>query len=166
MEFTSSGDFIAPGLVQTTNLTTGSNATAGTVTGDWTLTAGSTWEATYADLAEKYTTDGPYEAGIVMKFGGDAELTQSDTHNDTRVAGVISDAPAFTMNGGIEGQYLALSGRVPVKVVGTVRPGDLLVASDTPGHAVVNNEPATGTVIGKAITSDANGVCEALVNLM
>ena len=165
-EFTSSGDFIAPGLVQTTNLTTGSNATAGTVTGDWTLTAGSTWEATYADLAEKYTTDGPYEAGTVMKFGGDAELTQSDTHNDTRVAGVISDAPAFTMNGGIDGQYLALSGRVPVKVVGTVRPGDLLVSSDTAGHAIVNNKPATGTVIGKAITSDANGVCEALVTLM
>jgi hypothetical protein len=157
---------ITTGGVQTTVLTTGSNATAGTVTGDWTLTAGSTWEATYADLAEKYTTDGPYEAGTVMMFGGEAELTQSDKNNDTRVAGVISDAPAFTMNGGIDGQYLALSGRVPVKVVGTVTPGDLLVASDTAGHAIVNNTATTGTVIGKAITSDANGVCEAIVTLM
>ena len=154
------------GSVETTTLTTGSNATAGTVTGDWTLTAGSTWEATFADLAEKYTTDGPYEAGTVMKFGGDAELTQSDSINDHRVAGVISDAPAFTMNGGIDGQYLALTGRVPVKVVGTVRPGDLLVSSDTLGHAIVNNNAASGTIIGKAITSDANGVCEALVTLM
>ena len=154
------------GGVQTTNLTTGSNATAGTVTGDWTLTAGSTWEATYADLAEKYTTDGPYEAGTVMKFGGEAELTQSDSINDHRVAGVISDAPAFTMNGGIDGEYLALSGRVPVKVIGTVTPGDLLVSSDTAGHAIVNNNAVSGTIIGKAITSDTNGVCEALVTLM
>jgi len=154
------------GSVQTTTLTSGSNATAGTVTGDWTLTAGSTWEATYADLAEKYTTDGPYEAGTVMKFGGDAELTQSDTLNDTRVAGVISTAPAFTMNGGIDGSYLALAGRVPVKVVGDVQPGDMLVASDTPGHAQTNNKPEVGTVIGKAITASVDGMCEALVILM
>ena len=154
------------GGVQTTNLTSGSNATAGTVTGDWTLTAGSTWEATYADLAEKYTTDGPYEAGTVMKFGGDAELTQSDSINDTRVAGVISTAPAFTMNGGIDGSYLALAGRVPVKVVGDVQPGDMLVASSTPGHAQTNNKPDVGTVIGKAITGNVDGMCEALVILM
>ena len=157
---------ITVGSLQTTTFTSGSNATAGTVTGDWTLTAGSTWQATYADLAEKYTTDGPYEAGTIMKFGGDAELTESDTHNDTRVAGVISDAPAFTMNAGIDGQYLALSGRVPVKVIGTVTPGDLLVSSDTAGHAIVNNNAVSGTIIGKAITADANGVCEALVTLM
>ena len=101
-----------------------------------------------------------------MKFGGDAELTQSDTHNDTRVAGVISDAPAFTMNGGIDGQYLALSGRVPVKVTGSVSPGDILVSSNVPGHAQVNNVAESGRIIGKAITADANGVCEALVTLM
>ena len=101
-----------------------------------------------------------------MKFGGDAELTQSDTHNDTRVAGVISTAPAFTMNGGIDGSYLALAGRVPVKVVGDVQPGDMLVASATPGHAQTNNKPEVGTVIGKAITGSVDGVCEALVILM
>ena len=159
-------DAVQFGSVRTTTLTTGSNATAGTVTGDWTLTAGSTWEATYADLAEKYTTDGLYEAGTVMKFGGDAELTQSDTHNDTRVAGVISTAPAFTMNGGIDGSYLALAGRVPVKVVGDVQPGDMLVASATPGHAQTNNKPEVGAVIGKAITGNVDGMCEALVILM
>jgi hypothetical protein len=154
------------GGVQTPSLTTGGNAIAGTVTGDWTLTAGSTWEATYADLAEKYTVDAPYEPGTVMKFGGEAELTQSDTHNDTRVAGVISTAPAFTMNGGIEGSYLALAGRVPVKVVGDIQPGDMLVASATTGHAEANNKPDVGTVIGKAISASVDGVCEALVILM
>ena len=157
---------ITTGGIQTTVITSGSNATAGTITGDWTLTAGSTWQATYADLAEKYTVDMPYEAGTVMKFGGPAEITQSTQADDTRVAGVISDAPAYIMNSGIEGQYLALAGRVPVKVVGSVVPGDLLVSSNTPGCAVVNNQPDSGTVIGKAITTDANGVCEALVILM
>ena len=87
-------DSVTFGSVQTTTLTTGSNSTAGTVTGDWTLTAGSTWQATYADLAEKYTTDQEYEPGTVMKFGGTAELTQTDTANDHRVAGVVSTNPA------------------------------------------------------------------------
>ena len=152
--------------VQTTTLTSGSNATAGTVTGDWTLTAGSTWQATYADLAEKYTTDKEYEPGTVMKFGGTAEITQSDTANDHRVAGVVSTNPAYILNADIEGQYLALSGRVPVKVTGSVSPGDILVSSNVPGHAEVNNVAESGRMIGKAITADANGVCEALVTLM
>lgn len=157
---------ITTGGVQTTTLTTGSNSTAGTVTGDWTLTAGSTWSATYADLAEKYTTDAEYEAGTVLKFGGDAELTQSDTSNDFKVAGVVSTNPAYILNAEIEGQYLALSGRVPVKVNGSVFPGDILVSSNVPGHAEVNNDARSGRIIGKAITADANGVCEALVTLM
>ena len=157
---------ITTGGVQTTTLTTGSNSTAGTVTGDWILTAGSTWSATYADLAEKYTTDNEYEPGTVMKFGGTLELTQSDTANDHRVAGVVSTNPAYILNAEIEGQYLALSGRVPVKVTGSVSPGDILVSSNVPGHAEVNNDAQSGRIIGKAITADANGVCEALVTLM
>ena len=154
------------GSVQTTTLTTGSNATAGTITGDWTLTAGSTLQATYADLAEKYTTDDEYEPGTVLKFGGTAELTKSDTSNDHRVAGVVSTNPAYKLNSDIDGQYLALSGRVPVKVTGSVSPGDILVSSNVPGHAEVNNIAESGRIIGKAITADANGVCEALVTLM
>jgi hypothetical protein len=147
-------------------LTTGSSSTAGTMIGDWTLPAGSTFQATYADLAEKYTTDAEYESGTVMKFGGDAELTQSDTNNDHKVAGVLSTNPAYILNAEIEGQYLALSGRVPVKVTGSVCPGDILVSSNVPGHAEVNNNARSGRIIGKAITNDANGVCEALVTLM
>ena len=70
------------------------------------------------------------------------------------------------LNSSIEGQTLALTGRVPVKVTGSVSPGDILVSSNVPGHAEVNNDAKSGTMIGKAITADANGVCEALVNLM
>ena len=157
---------ITVGSLQTTIITTGSSSTAGTMIGDWTLPAGSTFQATYADLAEKYTTDAEYESGTVMKFGGDAELTQSDTTNDHKVAGVLSTNPAYILNAEIEGQFLALSGRVPVKVTGSVSPGDILVSSNVPGHAEVNNNAKSGRIIGKAITNDANGICEALVTLM
>jgi hypothetical protein len=34
---------------------------------------------------------------------------------------------------------------------GAIRPGDLLVSSTTPGHAMRANSPAAGTVIGKAL---------------
>ena len=42
------------------------------------------------------------------------------------------------MNAGLEGDNVvtvALKGRVPVKVTGPVRKGDVLIASSTPGHA-------------------------------
>jgi len=55
---------------------------------------------------------------------------------------------------------------VPVKVIGTVEKGDMLVASGIPGYAIVDNNPKIGSVIGKAINSktDADkGVVEALV---
>jgi len=157
---------ITVGTLNTTTISSGGTAVSGSIDGQWTLTTGSTFQATYADLAEKYTTDSEYEAGTVMKFGGEAELTQSDTSNDHRVAGVVSTNPAYILNADIDGQYLALTGRVPVKVIGTVYPGDILVSSSAPGHAEVNNDARSGRIIGKAITADANGVCEALVTLM
>jgi hypothetical protein len=40
------------------------------------------------------------------------------------------------MNKDAEGQAIALKGRVPVKVIGAVKKGDRLVASDN-GHAII-----------------------------
>lgn len=52
----------------------------------------------------------------------------------TKIAGVVSTKPAFAMNdaaGNSETHpFIALQGRVPCKVVGTVSKGDILVASD------------------------------------
>ena len=39
-----------------------------------------------------------------MIFGGEKEVTQSTISNDTRVAGVISEEPAYLMNSGSVGQ--------------------------------------------------------------
>jgi hypothetical protein len=56
---------------------------------------------------------------------------------------------------------IALSGTVPVKVdagYGAIRPGDLLISSPTPGHAMRADDPAPGAVIGKALAELENGV--------
>jgi hypothetical protein len=136
-------------------ITTGAVGNTGEVTGQWTLTSGSTWQATFADLAEYYPSDEEYEPGTVLIFGGSSELTIATEANDRKLAGVVSTNPAYIMNAGCEGTRvcLALQGRVPVKVIGTVERGDMLVPSSVPGHAMVNNNPSYGCVIGKAIES-------------
>ena len=110
--------------------------------------------AKYADLAERYQSDRGYDYGTVMVFGGTEEVTASTTANDFRVAGVVSTDPAFLMNSELDGNNtlpIALTGRVPCLVVGTAQKGDILVTSDVPGHAIVNNNPETGTMIGKCL---------------
>ena len=77
------------------------------------------------------------------------------------------------MNEGLEGDHVvavALRGRIPCKVKGPVRKGDVLIASDTPGHAEAApfkgyQTPAV-CVIGKAISEHlqiSEGVVEILV---
>jgi hypothetical protein len=129
---------------------------------------GTATSAKYADLAEKYTTDEEIEAGTVVCFGGEAELTSCSAECDHRVAGVISTDPAYMMNSDGEGQYLALTGRVPTKVTGPVAKGDLMVSSSVEGHAMVDNNAQPGRIIGKAVGSSEGGeaVIEVLVNMM
>ena len=88
----------------------------------------------YADLAEKYIADQIYDPGTVVIFGGAEEITTTYKLGDTRVAGVISTDPAYLMNMSSTGLPVALRGKVPVKIVGQVSKGDLLITSDTPGH--------------------------------
>lgn len=89
---------------------------------------GTAAEAEYADLAEKYLTDNEYEVGTVVAVGGEAEVRQS-VFGDKAI-GVISGSPAYLMNSATNGQAVALKGRVPVKVVGSIKKGDRLVATD------------------------------------
>ena len=126
-------------------------------------------QARYADLAEKYVGDAAYEPGTVLVFGGDAEVTVTNTKGDHRVAGVVSTNPAYLMNSDLDAVNtveVALAGRVPCKVLGRVQKGDILVTSAIPGYAIVNNTPGVGTVIGKALESkdtDERGVIEVVV---
>jgi hypothetical protein len=90
---------------------------------------GTATAAQYADLAEKYLTDKDYDWGTVVVVGGEAEVTASS--KGQLAIGVVSTNPAFMMNKDlIGGTYIALKGRVPVKVLGPVKKGDYLVADD------------------------------------
>ena len=134
---------------------TGSNtaATAVTLLGQYTLGANATMQATFADLAEYYTSDKEYEPGTVLVFGGDAETTTTNIFGDARLAGVVSTDPGFKMNGELKGTRvcLALQGRVPCKVVGKVKKGDMLTTAGIVGHAAKAMDPKVGTIIGKAL---------------
>jgi hypothetical protein len=101
----------------------------------------------YADVAEKYIGDVEYGEGTVVVFGGEEEITVTTTYADTRVAGAISFYPGYIMNSQSEGQSVALRGKVPVKVTGIVKKGDLLVTSEIAGFAIV----ATGEFSANAV---------------
>ena len=130
---------------------------------------GTSTQARYADLAENYLADKEYEVGFVLIFGGEQEVTTTQLKGDTRVAGVVSENPAHLMNSQLEGDHVtavALQGRTPIKVVGIVRKGDLLVSASIPGFAIVDNNAKVGSVIGKALQAKddpGHGVIEAVV---
>ena len=148
---------IAASSIQVTAITTGGVTVGGTITGKWTLAGSSTLQATYsADLAEYYEGDKEYEVGTVLVFGGDKEVTTTNQYADTRVAGVVSDNAAYSMNGACPGlkNQIALQGRVPCKVVGKIKKGDLLTTGRIYGVAVaVTGAAAVGTIVGKALES-------------
>lgn len=111
----------------------------------------------YADLAEKYIADQEYEPGTVVIFGGTEEITVTPYEGDKRVAGVISTDPAYLMNMSSPGLPVALRGKVPVKVVGQVSKGDLLITSDVPGYAVsagFRSDYSPNAVFAKSLVDD------------
>ena len=139
------------------------------MTGTFTLASGSTLQATYADLAEYYEADQEYDVGTVLVFGGDKEVTTGNIKGDHRVAGVVSENAALIMNESCPGvkTLIALQGRVPCRVVGKIRKGDLMVTSGIPGVAVsVGSGAKAGTIIGKSLEnydSDHIGTIEVAV---
>lgn len=100
---------------------------------------GTATSANYADLAEKYLADADYAPGTVVSVGGEKEVTAATTGDI--VLGVVSTNPAYMMNSELEGgTYIALKGRVPVKVAGPVSKGNALIAG-ADGCGVVSMDP-------------------------
>ena len=122
--------------------------------------------AQYADLAEKYLADAAYEPGTVLDFGGEQEVTQAVSDMSARIAGVVSTDPAYMMNSDLAGNnvvVVALTGRVPCKVTGTVSKGDMMVSAGN-GRARAEANPKVGSVIGKALeNSEGDAVIEVVV---
>ena len=101
---------------------------------------GTATSANYADLAEKYLADADYAPGTVVSIGGEKEVTAATTGDI--VLGVVSTNPAYMMNSELAGgTYIALKGRVPVKVAGPVNKGNALIAG-ADGCGVVTMDPA------------------------
>ena len=116
-------------------------------------------------MAEKYQADADYAPGTVLMFGGTEEVTLADA-STTRVAGVVSTEPAYLMNGQLSTENsiaLALTGRVPTMVTGTVRKGDMMVSAGN-GRARAEDNPRVGTVIGKALeNSEGDNIIEVVI---
>ena len=150
--------------VRTTDSPTFANVTATAFNGTATY-------AKYADLAERYAADAEYAEGTVMAFGGDAEVTAAAGYASGKLAGVVSHKPAVAMNAEAGDDathpFIALQGRVPVRVEGDVKKGDILVASDIAGLAAVwmneDADPRMTAYVGIAISDSADGMVEVKV---
>jgi hypothetical protein len=129
--------------------------------------------ALYADVAERFAADEVMEPGTVVELGGTQEITRATDDLSEQVFGVISTNPAFTMNGGAGDDAthpaVAMTGRVPVKVIGCVKKGDRLVsAGNGIARAAVPGEATAFNVIGRSLVDKAtpeSGTIEAIVTI-
>jgi hypothetical protein len=124
-------------------------------------------------VAERFAADRVYEPGTVVELGGSAEITKSINELSDNVFGVISTRAAFTMNHGAGSDDthppVAMTGRVPVRVTGSVRKGDRLVAAgDGLARAALPGEATAFNVIGRALEdrlATDQGMVEAIVTI-
>lgn len=152
---TTAGGHIIPNANVTYNL--------GSTSGWWNTIYGKAVQAQYADLAELYLPDAEYSVGTVMMVGGEQEVTACQFGN--RAIGPISAHPSYLMNSELAGGVaVALKGRVPVRVVGTVKKGQNLIAGNN-GCATVAVYHSSEVFAVALESSDDNGekLIEALV---
>ena len=114
--------------------------------------------AQYSDVAERYAADDYMQKGTVVSIGGTEEITTATEEMSENVFGVVSTQPAFMMNASAGNNdshpFVAMVGRVPVRVIGLARKGDRIVLSSTEGVARVvrpNENPTTEQVIGRVL---------------
>jgi hypothetical protein len=134
---------------------------------------GKSVQAQYADLAERFETDRPYDPGTVVALGGVKEITAAADELSEEVFGVISTRAAYLMNGSAGSDEthppVAVNGRVPVRVIGQVRKGDRLVAAGNGlARSGARNEISPFNVIGRSLEDKLDtgeGTIEAIVKL-
>lgn len=162
------------GNIAPTGITTSSISGGGAINGIWTLSAGARFQATYADLAERFEADAEYEPGTVVELSGEKEVTAVvDDLSDT-VFGVVSNTAALMMNSvaGSDKTHppIAMSGRVQVKVTGSVKKGQRLVsAGNGMARAAQPGEITSFNTIGRALANkldDGVGKVEAVVTII
>ncbi len=98
-------------------------------------------KARLADIAEKYQVDKLYPTGTLcgLNINGNTEITLYINENITPYIGIVSTAPGFLLNSeksDEDHQYIALKGRVPVRLSKHISKGDRLYPDCTmPGFA-------------------------------
>jgi len=174
------GAITGSSLTVTTGNITGGNIVNGGTNGVGNIGSATTYfntvfakatSAQYADVAELYVADKEYAPGTVLDFGGTNEVTASSSSHSVSIAGVVSTNPAYIMNSTQTGTHLvqlALLGRVPCCVVGSIQKGDRLVSSGIPGVAqrLSADQYNPGCIIGKALenyNSNDIGTIEVVV---
>jgi len=184
---TLSGAVTASTTLAVTGITTVSNKILPSVTGTIDIGAsgtkfgnvhanylvGTSVTAQYADLAERFEADNVYSPGTVVELGGAKEITRAVQELSESVFGVISTAAAYLMNSNAGSNTthpaVAVSGRVPVRVIGQVKKGDRLVsAGNGLARAADRTEITAFNVIGRALadkTTQDEGTVEAIVKL-
>ena len=151
----------------------GTPTNALTINGSTGVVSGNQINANYADVAERFHADTAYEAGTVVELGGDAEITQVSADLSDKVFGVISTKAAYLMNSaaGSDATHppVAMTGRVPVKVIGQVAKGDRLVSAGNGfARSAQAGEATAFNVIGRALISKSDlgeGTVEAIVTI-
>ena len=155
---------VSPGGVATTVMTI--NGSTGAITGNQI-------NANYADVAERFAADAILEPGTVVEIGGAEEITVSGTELSENVFGVISTRAAYLMNSeaGSNDTHppVAMTGRVPVRCMGSVAKGDRLVsAGGGLARAAQPGEATPFNVIGRALEDKISrdvGTVEAIVTI-
>jgi hypothetical protein len=151
----------------------GITTTAMTINGATGVISGAAIDANYADVAERFAADEIYAPGTVVELGGTAEITIANTELSETVFGVISTKAAYLMNSkagtDLTHPPIAMTGRVPVLVVGQVNKGDRLVsAGNGMARAAQPGEATSFNVIGRALeskTTTEQGTVEAIVTV-
>ena len=122
-------------------------------------------KARWADLAEMYKTDEKYPIGTLLQFGGKEELTIA--HSE--VNAVISERPAVLMNSEMEGQPVALAGRVKVRVRGVIKKHDKIFLSQTDGIGtnigLLNEQPIARALEDKPFEEEGLVLCAVHFNI-
>jgi hypothetical protein len=164
----------------------------GDVTADGTISGGGADFAEMMAVSAGATTVQPGDV-LVIDPRNPQSAVKSSKPQSTLVAGIYSTKPGFLASErdwdrpgredeevapysleDVATQFnevpLAVVGIVPCKVSaenGAINPGDLLVTSATPGHAMRDEDPKTGTVVGKALESlpAGTGLIKVLVTL-
>jgi len=144
-----------------------------TINGATGVITGNQIDANYADMAERFAADTEYAPGTVVELGGSAEITQVNTDLSENVFGVISTRAAYLMNSnaGSDATHppVAMTGRVPVNVIGPVLKGDRLVsAGNGQARAAQAGEATAFNVIGRALKDkldNGKGTVEAIVTI-